>query len=248
MKMGLIVSCLPVPRIPLIDDLTDSQIPPGSNILVEFDPASQWYNASLSIAAGWLRTGGRMGYYAVSKPPDSVRSQLGRFGIDVGTLEAEESLAIYDMYTCQLGQKSKEKIALESLKVSDLSIWLSRALKLAAPDPNLLWIVDSFSPITRFNDEKSFIEWVLTRVIPYAPMEKSIGIWGVLRGVHSDWVYKQLEASPDAVVDFKLEETSEDTKDLIRIRSMRNIHFDRKWHSLRMNDNFEITLEKLGAG
>jgi KaiC/GvpD/RAD55 family RecA-like ATPase len=244
MKMGLIVSCLPVPRIPLIDDLTDSQIPPGSNILVEFDPASQWYNASLSIAAGWLRTGGRMGYYAVSKPPDSVRSQLGRFGIDVGTLEAEESLAIYDMYTCQLGQKSKEKIALESLKVSDLSIWLSRALKLAAPDPNLLWIVDSFSPITRFNDEKSFIEWVLTRVIPYAPAEKSIGIWGVLRGVHSDWVYKQLEATPDAVIDFKLEETSEDAKDLIRIRSMRNIHFDRKWHSLKMNDNFEIALEK----
>jgi KaiC/GvpD/RAD55 family RecA-like ATPase len=140
-----------LPRIPLIDDLTDNQITPGSNILVEFDPASQWYNASLSIAAGWLRTGGRMGYYAVGKPPDSVRSQLARFGINVEKLEAEESLAIYDLYTCQLGQKSKEKYALESLKVSDLSIWLSGALKRASPDPNLLWIVDSFSPITRFN-------------------------------------------------------------------------------------------------
>ena len=237
-----------MPRIPLIEDLTNSPVSPGSNLLVEYDPTSQWINASLSIAAGWLRTGGRMGYYAVGKPPDSVRSQLGRFGIDVEKLEAEESLAIYDLYTCQLGQKSKEKYALESLKVSDLSIWLSGALKLASPDPNLLWIVDSFSPIARFNDEKSFIEWVLTRVIPYAPAEKSIGIWGVLRGVHSDWVYKQLEASPDAVLQFKFEEAGEEVKSLVRIMFMQNVGFDSRWHSLRMNDNFEITLEKLGAG
>ena len=60
--------------------------------------------------------------------------------------------------------------------------------------------------------------------------------------VHSDWVYKQLEASPDNVVDFKLEQTSEDTKDLIRIRSMRNVHFDRKWHELRTGENFDVSL------
>ena len=194
-----------MPGIPLIEELTNSPVPPGSNLLVEYDPTSQWINASLSMAAGWLRTGGRIGYYTVAKPPDSARLQLKRLGIDTEKLEAEEKLEIYDMYTCQLGQKSKEKIALDSLKVADLSIWLSHALKSATPDPNLLWIVDSFSPIARFNDEKSFIEWVLTRVVPYASGEKSIGIWGVLRGVHSDQVYKQLEESPDAVLQFKVD-------------------------------------------
>ena len=148
------------------------------------------------------------------------------------------------MYTCQLGQKSKEKLALESLKVSDLSIWLSGALKLATPDPNLLWIVDSFSPITRFNDEKSFIEWILTRVVPYAPGEKSIGIWGVLRGVHSDWVYKQLEASSDAVFQFTLEEAGEEVKTMIRITYMRNVGFNSRRHSLKIAKNFEVILEK----
>ena len=228
----------------MIEDLTNSPVPPGSNVLVEYDPTSQWINASLSIAAGWLRTGGRVGYYTIAKPPDSARSQLKHFGIDAEKLEAEGSLDIYDLYTCQLGQKSKEKYALESLKVSDLSIWLSGALKLASPDPNLLWIVDSFSPIARFNDEKSFIEWVLTRVVPYAPREKSIGIWGVLRGVHSDVVYKQLESSPDAVLHFKLEEAGEEVKSLIRITYMRNVGFNSRWHSLKISENFEVTFDK----
>jgi KaiC/GvpD/RAD55 family RecA-like ATPase len=233
-----------LPRIPLIEELTDSPVPPGSNVLVEFDPTSQWINASLSLAAGWLRTGGSIGYYSVAKPPDTARSQLKRFGIDAERLETEGRLTIYDMYTCQLGQKSKEKHALDSLKVADLSIWLSSALKRTAPDQNLLWIVDSFSPITRFNDEKSFIEWILTRVVPYAPREQSIGIWGVLPGVHSDQAYKQLEASPDAVLKFKVEESGEEVKNLIRITYMRNVGFNSRWHSLKMAANFEVTLEK----
>ena len=198
----------------------------------------------MSMAAEWLRTAGSIGYYSIAKPPESARSQLKRFGIDAERLEAEGRLTIYDLYTCQLGQKSKEKHALESLKVSDLSIWLSRALKSASPDPNLLWIVDSFSPITRFNDEKSFIEWVLTRVVPYASGEQSIGIWGVLLGVHSDQVYKQLEASSDAVLQFKVEQSGEEVKNLIRITYMRNLRFNSMWHSLKIAENFEITLEK----
>jgi len=233
-----------MPVIPLIDELTNGPVPSGSNLLVEYDPSSQWINASLSIAAEWLKTGGSIGYYSVAKPPDSARSQLKRFDIDAERLETEGKLAIHDMYTCQLGQKSNEKHALESLKVSDLSIWLSRALKNASPDPNLLWIVDSFSPIARFNDEKSFIEWILTRVVPYASGEKSIGIWGVIRGVHSDQVYKQLEASADAVLQFKVEESGEEVKSLIRITFMRNLRFNSRWHSLKIGDNFEVTIAK----
>jgi len=31
---------------------------------------------------------------------------------------------------------------------------------------------------------------------------------------------------------------------LMRIRNMRNAHFDREWHELKIGENFEVTLEK----
>ena len=106
-----------MPRIQLIEDLTKEPIPPGCTILVEFDPASQWYNASLTIAARWLRTGGSVSYIAQSQSPDDVRSQLRQLGLTVEELEQKDRLWITDFYTASLGQKSKERFAVESLKV-----------------------------------------------------------------------------------------------------------------------------------
>jgi len=65
-----------VPRLELIEDLTSGAVIPGTNILVEFDPASQWYNASITMAAGWLKTGGSVSYIAHSQSPNDVRFQL----------------------------------------------------------------------------------------------------------------------------------------------------------------------------
>ena len=100
----------------MIEDLTKEPVPPGSNILVEFDPASQWYNASFTIAGGWIRSGGVASYNAQAQPPESARLQFKRLGLDTETLETEEKLRILDWYTTQLGQKSKEKYANTSLK------------------------------------------------------------------------------------------------------------------------------------
>jgi hypothetical protein len=46
-------------RLALIEDLLTEPLPTGSNLLVEYDAASQWYRASLNIAREWLRDGGR---------------------------------------------------------------------------------------------------------------------------------------------------------------------------------------------
>jgi len=96
-----------VPRIPIIEDLTEEPVSPGSSILVEYNPASQWYNASLTIAAGWIKSGGVASYNAYDHAPESVRLQLKRLGLDVERLEKEEKLRIIDWYTIQLGKKPK---------------------------------------------------------------------------------------------------------------------------------------------
>jgi len=231
-------------QIPLIEDLTKGPIPPGSNIIVEFDPASQWYNASLTIAAGWARAGGTVSYGVHVQPPDKVRAQLSRLGLETEELERNDRLRIWDWYTATLGQKSKEKLAKNSLKIADVSIEHAKESMRGPPIPDYLRIWDTNSHFARFNEEKVWIEYELTRVIPTGHLRQSTGIGGIIRGVHSDWVYKQLEAAYDGVVDFRLDSEGEEIINRMRIRSMRNVAFDSRWHDLKLTNNFEVTIEK----
>lgn len=241
-----------LPRLPLVEDLTTGPVPAGSNILVEYDPTSQWYNASLTIAAGWLKSeeNRSVRYEAAAQPPDHVRSQLKRLGLDASLLEnrlvdAEyERLQIFDTYTVSLGQKSTEKYHWDSLKVADMSVAASRDFMRRAPSPDRLIIIDDDSMLARFNDERAWVELELTRFLPIAGIRKMVYIVGVMKGVLSDWVYKKLEGACEIVVDFRLDETSDPPRDLMRIRSARNVGVDRRWHGLKVGENFEVTLEK----
>ncbi len=233
-----------VPRIPLIEDLTTGPIPPGSNLLVEFMGASQWYNASLTIAAGWMKKGGKVAYNALAHSPDDIRSRLTRLGLNVEELEKGDKLRIVDLYTPTLGQKSKEKYSVDSMKVADMSIRFSRNIMRQPAEPEWLRITDNTSTMARFNDEKAFVEFLLTRSFPNVRLRKLTGISALVRGVHSGWVYEQLEAAADGVVDLKVEEVGEERINLIGIRSMQNAGFDSRWHRLKIGENFEVSLER----
>ena len=191
---------------------------------------------------------GEIGYTLATQPPDSLRSQLKGLGLDVQELEGNGKLEIWDWYTATLGQKSKEKLEQPSLKVADLSIEMSQGLKehtSAGTIPEYLRILDNCSVLDRFNDsEKSWVELLLTRIIPRASYLRSTLIIGIMRGIHSDWVYRLLEGAVEGVVDFKLDESGEETRNIIRFRRMRNVGFDSRWHKLKVGKNFEVTLEK----
>jgi len=242
-----------MPRIPLIEDLTTQPVPAGSNILVEFDPASQWYNASLTITAGWIRSGGVGSYNVFDHTPEGTRAQLRRLGLDLETLEKEEKFRIIDWYTCQLGQKSKEKYAESSLKVADQSIiYRQQILTPGSPypgtgyhlGPDVLRISDDEAGVLlRFNDEKSFIDYWRTREIPVAAATQSTSITGTVKGVYSEYAYRSMETSADGIIDFKVNEESGEVRNLMRIRSMRSVGFDSRWHSLKIGENLEVTLE-----
>ncbi len=237
-------------RLALIEDLLTEPLPAGSNLLVEYDAASQWYRASLNIAREWLRAGGDVGYNVAAQLPDSLRSQLRKLGLNVEEFEAGGKLEIWDWHSATLGQKSKEKFvgASTGLKAADLSIDIGREeLKPAMAGetyPEYLRIWDNSSVMARFNDDKAWVEFLVTRVFPSGFHSKSTIIVGVIRGIHSDWVYRQLEDAADGVIDFKIDEMGEETRDVFRVRSMRNVAFDRKWHRLNIGENLEVTIEK----
>lgn len=232
-----------MPKIPLIEDLTNGPVPQGSNILVEFDASSQWYNACVTILAGWFTTGGSATYLLSARPPENLRSQLRRFGLDSGELESKDTLRIWDFYSATLGQKSQERYGFDSLKVADLSIRISRGEMRRTPTPDHLYITENSSVLARFNDDKSWVEYLLSRALPAATITKSTSVRGIIIGVHSDSVYKQLEAAADGVIDLKVEEVGGEARNLVRIRKMLNVTFDSRWHQLKVGENFEVTLE-----
>ena len=213
-------------------------------LLVVFDPSSQWYNAAITIAVGWLKQGGKLNYNAYMEPPEAVRIKMSRLGVNVTQLEMEEKLLIADWYTATLGEKSKEKESFPSLKVSDLSLSFSQGSLRRAPEPGRLNISDNTSTVARFNDEKNWVEYVLTRAIRMGRVRGHVMIRGLMDGVHSSWVYKQLESAHDGVIDVKFDETRDPPRNRIRIRTMRNVPFDGSWHQLSISDNLEVTLEK----
>jgi KaiC/GvpD/RAD55 family RecA-like ATPase len=233
-----------LPRIPLIEDLASGPIPSGSNILVEFDPASQWYNAALTITVGWLKTGGSVSYITHSQSPDDVRTQLRSLGLRVEEFEQKDRFWITDLYTASLGRKSKEKFAPDSLKVADMSLWIAKEVMADSPAPEFLVISDNGSVLDRFNEEKNWVELYLTRPIPMGKSRQLTQLMGFMSGVHSSWAYKQLEAAVDGIVDFKLDEGSDPVQNLIRIRSLRKVGFDGRWHRLKVRENMEVAIEK----
>ena len=230
----------------MIEDLTKEPLPTGSKLLVEFDPGSQWYNASAYIVAGWLKTGGKVQFNVLAQPPDQIRLQLKRLGVTTEELERDDKLLITDWYTTTLGQKSKEKHFMDSLKVHELNLIRLKDMQEAKPAPDFLAISDNISVQARFNEEKAWVEYQLTRAIPVVTRMGNISIRSVTTETHSVSAYRQLEGAVDGIIDFKLEtgeKVGEEARSLMRIRLMKNVRFDGRWHPLKMNDNFEVTLE-----
>lgn len=212
--------------------------------MVEYDATSQWYNACTTIAAGWLRTDGIVAYDVTVESPADLRTKLKRFGLDVDKLENEAKLEIWDFYTATLGRKSDERFSLPSLKVADLSVWDSRVGMSRPPEPNRLELNENISLFDRFNNENSWVEWELARRIPTYKSTKNTLIEGLIRGVLSERAYRKLEAAFENIVDFRFDETSDPPRNLMRIRTMRTVGFDGRWHQLNVNENLEVVLAK----
>ncbi|HUO42842.1 MAG TPA: hypothetical protein VMU35_07685, partial [Methylomirabilota bacterium] len=82
-----------------------------------------------------------------------------------------------------------------------------------------------------------------TRVLPIGPVKKSTLVFGIMKGVHSEWAYKQLEGSSDGIIDFRLDDADGNLRDVVQIRTMRNVHFNRDLTELKVGENFEINLQ-----
>jgi KaiC/GvpD/RAD55 family RecA-like ATPase len=240
-------------------------IKPGTMLVVEYDPESQWLSVATTIAARFLESKSHVGYLAMSRPPEAVKLSLSALGVNVTDPEKAGLLAVEDWYSATLTGGRVERqgghsslfelvegnLRVLSLKVADLSVeWLKSSKSGPHPvydvvdhwPPGSLVIVESFSSILRFNEERAFMEWMESRVNPGERKRGSITIQGFVRGIHSDQLYKLVENAGDGVIDLRVLERGEEMRNALRVRSLKGQPHDSRWHEIEIKPSGEARL------
>jgi KaiC/GvpD/RAD55 family RecA-like ATPase len=254
-------------NIPLLTQLVPGGIRPATIFGVEFDPESQWFAVATTVAAKSLLENEYVTYLAMARPRDNVFRDLSALGVDLSATLKADRLVVDDWYSAALtggrvgtdggGPRGEFTEPIEgglrvlSLKVADLSLeWLKRSklsLEISEKDidswpPGSLVFVESCSAQLRFNEEKPYVEWMESRVNPSERKRNSITFQGFARGVHSEWVYRRMEADWDGVVDIRVMDEGGEAKSFLRIRSLKGQSHDGRWHEIEIRSNGEAVL------
>ena len=232
---------------PFLKELVPNGFEYGSNLLVEFDSDSVWYETSLTIAADAIRAGIKIDYHNFQHTPDDIRKALSRRGLDVKKLEDSDMLWIVDSYTVQTGidtSKDQSEITQVSVKLSDWSIVLAKDIKAGISDAmkRRLHIDDNTGILLQYNEEKAIIDFWRTRFIPYSRARECVNVYTILKGIATPSFYKQYESLSDGIIDFKSEEQENALQHYVRIRSLRGRGCDSRWRRLRLSEDGEVTL------
>jgi len=238
-------------------------VKPGTIFTVEFDPDSQWLAVATTITAKYLQAGGRAAYVAAARSPEAAREALTNLGIDVPASFRKGVLTIDDGYTATLtggridtepGKSMVEPIQgglrFRTLKVADLSVQWLKASKQgwAAHDvaeswpPGALGIFESNSELLRFNDENAFAEFYLSRVVPNERRAKRVSLNGIVRGIHSESLYRRVQNATDGVIEVVVREQNDEAQDFIRVKSLKGQPRDARWHRVQVKTHGEAVL------
>ncbi len=233
--------------LPILKDLIPEGVEYGSNLLVEFEPRSIWFEASLTLASHALRNRVKTEYHTFQRAPKEIRKVLGRMGVDVEAAQKGGNFAIIDSHTIQTGigtPETLENVIAQSVKLADWSIGFIKQLKAGIKPEDLKWlhIDDNTSILLEYNQEKDFIDLWRTRVIPYIKDCESVLVYSVVTGVASDAFQRKLESLCDGIIDFKTEEKEGRVEQIVRVGSLRGRNVDSRWRRLKCLENGEVMI------
>jgi len=233
----------------------------GSHYVVEYDSDSPWYETSLTITAEALRQGARTEYHVFAHPPNDVRENLSRLGLNIRKLEEEDTLRILDTYDVMTGLADPEKLAVmqstgrepyETHHSFNLVDWSSRVVTLikqgvAEDEKKWLHLDDNTSILNHYSDEKVIIDTWRTRFIPYARVRELAMVNSFLTGVASETFYKNFEALCDGIIDLRSLEEEGSFEHYARVRTIRGTSSVSRWRRLQLLDTGEVRVEPTPA-
>jgi KaiC/GvpD/RAD55 family RecA-like ATPase len=238
--------------IPILKELIPDGIRFGTNLLVEFEPDSIWYETSLTMVDQALRDGIKTDYHTFQRYPSEVSEAIARFGLDVRRLQEEGTFRIIDSYMVQTGlgepetpSKGSVPFQTQSVRVSDWSIAIAQEIKTGVPEfeKNRFHIDDNTSVLLQYNPEKVIIDYWRTRALPQARARGRAFLHSAVVQAFSEEFYKQFESLMDGIVEFKREEIGGATQHLVRVKALRGRKYDPQWHRQIVRDNIEVTLQ-----
>jgi len=237
--------------IPIFERLLPDGVEFGSNLLVEFEPDSAWYEASLTITAQALRNDHKALYHTFQHPPADIEHDLRKFGLDLAKLQDDGLFRIVDSLTVQMGGLNpveQEDPVAKSLKIPDLSInhaqFVKKGREKGIPEGEKWWVHvdDNTAIMTRYNAEINVLDFWRTRHIPFSRPLQNVTIYSILKGTVSETFRSQFETINDGIIDFKCEDKEGEITQLVRIRRMRGKKFDSRWQRLNVSETGEVTI------
>ena len=220
-------------NIPLLAALLPEGVPYGNSFIIEFDPDSSYYQILESTVHDLLSAGHVVSFFDYTRFPDQVRRELTALGSDIEQLKSDGRFHLYDGYSATLGMKSKEPLYFESLKVADLSLHFLKMTKDDNPIKNDIGFSDNGSIGLRYNEERAFIDFYATRVIPRVKLHERINFSAFVTGVHSAHFYRSMEDLADGILDIKLDDSGEKPYTKLRVRVFKRGRFDPSWRRVK---------------
>jgi len=236
--------------LPIFERLLPDGVEFGTNLLVEFEPDSAWYEASLTITAQALRSGHKALYHTFQHPPADVEHDLRKFGLDLTKLQGDGVFQILDSLAVQMGGLNpvdQEEPAAKTLKIPDLSISLAQDIKkkreegISEDEKWWVHIDDNTGIITRYNSEMNVLDYWRTRLIAFSRPIQNITVYSILKGTVSESFLSQFETINDGIIDFKCEDKEGEVAQLVRVRRMHGKKFNSRWQRLNVSGTGEIT-------
>ncbi|HEY1198735.1 MAG TPA: adenylate/guanylate cyclase domain-containing protein [Thermoplasmata archaeon] len=236
--------------VPLLEAMVPQGLRVGGNYLVEFEPGSPWYEASITIAARAVQSGLKTEYHSFHQKIVDVKEALEELGLSVDVETKRGRLRLIDSYTPEAGKVRtgpRGKVGFLSDRAPHVGRWQKAIRKQIAdgieePDKKWLHIDDNTSLLLQFTDEESMLNGWRTVFIPWGRARELITINGFVKRVASEAFYRKNESLYDGVFDMVTTEKEGRLEHHIRARMVRGESIDSGWKPVRLRPRGEVVI------
>jgi class 3 adenylate cyclase len=236
--------------VPLLEALVPGGFRLGGNYLVEFEPSSPWYEASVTIAARSVQSGLKTEYHSFHQNIVDVKAALEDLGLAVDREIERGMLKLIDSYTPATPRAKGRplgRVGFLASSTPDVGRWGRTIKKQIAHgfeerDRKWLHIDDNTSLLLQFTDEESMLNGWRTVFIPWGRARELITVNGFVKGIASEAFYRKNEALYDGVFDMVTNEKEGRLEHFIRARRVQGESIDSQWKPVRLRPRGEVVI------